>query len=74
MPGPGGGGGGGGNRMKEPPRKIEMPGKDKITVPAAKQPDNLADPEAAEPPKVEQAVTIPAMTMATGTLSAAGRD
>jgi hypothetical protein len=32
-PGPGGGGGGGGNRMKEPPRQAEAPGKDKITVP-----------------------------------------
>ena len=31
--GPGGGGGGGGNRMKEPPRKAELPGKDKLTVP-----------------------------------------
>jgi len=26
QPGPGGGGGGGGNRMKEPPRKAELPG------------------------------------------------
>ena len=32
-PGPGGGGGGGGNKMKEPPRQAELPGKDKITVP-----------------------------------------
>jgi periplasmic protein TonB len=38
QPGPGGGGGGGGNRMKEPPRKAELPGKDKITVPVAKPP------------------------------------
>src|SRR5262245_59693129 len=35
-PGPGGGGGGGGNRMKEPPRQAEDPGKDKITVPVRK--------------------------------------
>src|SRR5215471_376247 len=35
-PGPGGGGGGGGNKMKEPPRKAEDPGKDKITVPVQK--------------------------------------
>ena len=33
QPGPGGGGGGGGNKMKEPPRQAELPGKDKITVP-----------------------------------------
>src|SRR5262249_36981584 len=38
QPGPGGGGGGGGNQMKEPPRKAEAPGKDKITVPVTKPP------------------------------------
>src|SRR5262245_29536216 len=38
QPGPGGGGGGGGNQMKEPPRKAELPGKDKITVPVEKPP------------------------------------
>jgi periplasmic protein TonB len=37
-PGPGGGGGGGGTGMKEPPRRAEMPGRDAITVPAAKPP------------------------------------
>ncbi len=36
QPGPGGGGGGGGNQMKEPPKKAELPGKDKITVPVEK--------------------------------------
>ena len=35
-PGPGGGGGGGGNKMEEPPRKVELPGRDKITVPVKK--------------------------------------
>ncbi len=35
-PGPGGGGGGGGNQMKEPPRKVELPGKDKLNVPVEK--------------------------------------
>ncbi len=34
--GPGGGGGGGGNQMKEPPRKVELPGKDKLSVPVEK--------------------------------------
>ncbi len=34
--GPGGGGGGGGNQMKEPPRKVELPGKDKLNVPVEK--------------------------------------
>ena len=45
QPGPGGGGGGGGNKMKEPPRKAELPGEDKITVPVNK-------PPSVEPPKV----------------------
>jgi TonB family protein len=66
-PGPGGGGGGGGNRMKEPPRKIEMPGKDKITVPAAKMPAVTPQPPKPEPPPLEQSITIPALAMATGT-------
>ena len=39
VPGPGGGGGGGGNKAPEPPRKAELPGKDKITVPVEKAPD-----------------------------------
>jgi protein TonB len=50
-PGPGGGGGGGGNKMKEPPRQAEDPGKDKITVPVQKPPK-------LEPPK-QQAKTEP---------------
>lgn len=33
--GPGGGGGGGGNQMPLPPKPAELPGKAKITVPAA---------------------------------------
>ena len=64
QPGPGGGGGGGGNRMPEPPRKVELPGRDKVSVPAARKPD-LARPEPepeVKPP--EQKVTIPAETMA----------
>jgi periplasmic protein TonB len=35
QPGPGGGGGGGGNHLQQPPRRVEMPGADPITVPAA---------------------------------------
>jgi TonB family protein len=34
--GPGGGGGGGGNQSKLPPRKIELPGKDALSVPVEK--------------------------------------
>ncbi len=38
-PGPGGGGGGGGNKTPEPPKKAELPGKEKITVPVEKIPE-----------------------------------
>lgn len=64
QPGPGGGGGGGGNKMKEPPRQAELPGKDKITVPAEKPP-KLEPPKQAknEPNPVEQ-LMIPAKTLA----------
>ncbi len=69
QPGPGGGGGGGGNRMKEPPRKAELPGKDQITVPVQKAPSmQLAKKE---PDPVEQ-LNIPAKTMASATESLPG--
>ena len=61
-PGPGGGGGGGGNKMPEPPKKAELPGKDKITVPVQKKPDPVPEPPKPEPP-AEQ-LLIPAQTMA----------
>ena len=63
VPGPGGGGGGGGNQMKEPPRKAELPGKEKITVPAAKLPEVVPTPKPPDPPKPEQQLTIPAKTL-----------
>lgn len=63
VPGPGGGGGGGGNQMKEPPRKAELPGKEKITVPATKLPEVAPTPKPPDPPKEEQTLTIPAKTM-----------
>ena len=63
-PGPGGGGGGG-NSMPEPPRKAELPGIDKITVPAVKPPEPVLEPpKVEEPPPVEQQMNIPAQTMA----------
>ena len=62
QPGPGGGGGGGGNKTPEPPRKAELPDKQKITVPVAKVPKL----EAPEPPKQEQQLTIPAQPVASG--------
>jgi protein TonB len=72
QPGPGGGGGGGGNQMKEPPRKAELPGKDKITVPVAKPP-SIEPPKQVknEPNPVEQLV-IPAAPLAAATDSLPG--
>lgn len=61
-PGPGGGGGGGGNKMPEPARKAELPGKEKITVPVAEKPKPTPEPPKVEPPP-EQLV-IPAQTIA----------
>lgn len=61
-PGPGGGGGGGGNKTPEPPRKAELPGKAKLTVPIAPKAPSKPEP-VKEPPPVED-VTIPAKTLA----------
>lgn len=67
--GPGGGGGGGGNRSPEPPRQLEMPGQDKMSVPVTK-PVTIEQPK---PPKPEEIdippveLTIPAVAMASGT-------
>ena len=63
QPGPGGGGGGGGNKMKEPPRQAELPGKDKITVPVQKKPNLQQQVAKNEPPPVEQ-LNIPAKSLA----------
>lgn len=64
-PGPGGGGGGGGNKMPEPPRRAEAPGKDALTVPAAK-PAKLEVPKETPPPVETPPLTIPAQPMQTG--------
>jgi periplasmic protein TonB len=64
--GPGGGGGGGGNKMPDPPRKAELPGPQKITVPVAKPPKlQMPDPPK-EMPKPEQQMNIPAQKMESG--------
>ena len=59
-PGPGGGGGGGGNQMPEPPKKAEVPAKDKLSVPVVKR-------EVTPQPKLEEpkdpAFNIPAKTL-----------
>jgi periplasmic protein TonB len=72
VPGPGGGGGGGGNQMKEPPRKAELPGKEKITVPATKLPEVAPTPKPPDPPKAEQELTIPAKTLGDSLQTAIG--
>jgi periplasmic protein TonB len=59
-PGPGGGGGGG-NQKPEPPKPAELPGRDKISVPAAKEPEPVPEPKPEEPPPLEQ-LNIPAET------------
>ena len=66
-PGPSGGGGSGGNRMKEPPRRAELPGHDSRTVPATRP--RAIDSPAAAPPDREPApeVVIPVETLALGT-------
>jgi protein TonB len=70
QPGPGGGGGGGGNQMKEPPRKAELPGKDKLTVPVVKPP-SLDTVAKNEPNPIEQ-LNIPAKSLAAATDLLAG--
>ena len=62
VPGPGGGGGGGGNKMPEPARKAELPGKKPITVPVQEKPKPVPDPPKVEPPPAQ--LLIPAQTMA----------
>jgi protein TonB len=63
-PGPGGGGGGGGNQMKEPPRRAELPGKDKITVPVTKPPKVELQQQAQNEPNPVEQLNIPAKTLA----------
>jgi protein TonB len=63
-PGPGGGGGGGGNKMKEPPRQAELPGKDKITVPVEKPPKLEIKQEIKNEPNPVAQLNIPAKSLA----------
>ena len=70
QPGPGGGGGGGGNEMPEPPRKAELKGADKITVPVEKPPKmEMQKPQEPTPPAQ---IVIPAQTTATGVMELPG--
>ena len=56
VPGPGGGGGGGGDGMKAPPRRVEMPGRDRTTLPVAKPRPVVLAAQAA--PKNEPAAPV----------------
>jgi TonB family protein len=72
QPGPGGGGGGGGNKMEEPPRQAELPGKAKITVPVVKPPALEVKPETKKEPDPVQQVNIPAKMLGASTESLPG--
>lgn len=63
VPGPGGGGGGGGNKAPDPPKKIELPGRERITVPVPKEPEPKLEPPPEEPKPLEE-INIPAKSMA----------
>jgi len=63
-PGPGGGGGGGGNRTEAPPRRAELPGRDRLTVPVAPRPAETPPPKVEPEPPPLEALNIPAMNMA----------
>jgi len=70
-PGPSGGGGSGGNEMKEPPRRVELPGHDALTVPAKPSLKARVSTLSASlvPPDREPApqIDIPVETLALGT-------
>ena len=68
-PGPGGGGGGGGNKMPEPPKKAELVGKEKISVPAVK-PEPKPEPKPEVKPEPDTA--IPAQQVAAAPVEAPG--
>jgi len=74
VPGPGGGGGGGGNQMKEPPRKMELPGRNQISVPVLKpaEPAPVETPPEKPEPTPEPEITLPAKPMASGATTAVG--
>lgn len=75
VPGPGGGGGGGGNKSPEPPRRMELPGRDRISVPVAPMvdltPPKVDPPKDVEPPPVPQ-MNIPVQSLASGDVAVAG--
>ena len=68
QPGPGGGGGGG-NKMPDPPKKAELKGEQKISVPTPPEPK--PEPPKEEPPP--ETLNIPAQTLAAAPGELTGR-
>lgn len=66
MKGPGGGGGGGGNNNPTPPRKAELPGKEKITVPVSKPKEIQPVEKPKETPPPVQEMNVPAQQVTSG--------
>lgn len=66
-PGAGGGGGGGGNMSKEPVRKLEAPGKDKLSVPAVQPKAIVPVEQPKDDPPLTQELVLPVKTMSLGT-------
>ena len=67
QPGPGGGGGGG-NKMPDPPKKAELKGEQKISVPTPPEP--MPEPPKVEPPPEQ--LNIPAQTLAAAPVNSPG--
>ncbi|MCL4811745.1 MAG: energy transducer TonB [Vicinamibacteraceae bacterium] len=67
--GPGGGGGGGGNESPDPPRQAELPGKDRLSIPAVRPP-SLTPPKEETPPPPDTPpipqVNVPVVAMGSG--------
>ena len=67
--GPGGGGGGGGDNTPEPAKKVELPGKEKVSVPVEVEPEPVQTPPKEEPP---QETLLPAVQTAAAPTEAPG--
>jgi len=68
--GPGGGGGGGGDNTPEPAKKVELPGKDKVSVPVEVEPEPVKEETTVEEPPQE--TLIPAVQTAAAPVEAPG--
>jgi protein TonB len=67
-PGDGGGGGGGGNQMPEPPRQLQRPGRNTVSVPPI---EPRSAPDAAEPAS-EQMIEAPVLPLASADVTLPG--